>query len=99
MAAQSWTQAAPYILATGSEVLPMGGFSGSVPAPTLAGVHHLVSGGELRYFLLSPPSNGLLGFMGRARGGATLAITNWITHSCDEVDANATAGTLYRCGS
>jgi hypothetical protein len=38
MAAQSWSQASPYILATGQEVLPMGGFSGLVPEPALARV-------------------------------------------------------------
>ena len=28
MTVQTWSQASPYILATGQEVLPMGGFSG-----------------------------------------------------------------------
>lgn len=53
MAVASWTEASPYILTTGQEVMPMGGFSGSVPEPTLAKVQQLVRGGQLRFFLLS----------------------------------------------
>jgi 4-amino-4-deoxy-L-arabinose transferase-like glycosyltransferase len=53
LAVQSWSEASPYILATGQEVMPMGGFSGSVPEPTLARVQQLVKTGQLRFFLLS----------------------------------------------
>jgi 4-amino-4-deoxy-L-arabinose transferase-like glycosyltransferase len=53
MAVESWTEASPYILTTGQEVMPMGGFSGTVPSPTLAKVQQLVSSGQLRFFLLS----------------------------------------------
>jgi 4-amino-4-deoxy-L-arabinose transferase-like glycosyltransferase len=52
MAVSSWSQAAPYIVATGQEVMPMGGFSGTVPEPTLAKVQALVRTGQLRFFLL-----------------------------------------------
>jgi hypothetical protein len=45
---QSWTEASAYILATGQEVMPMGGFSGSVPEPTLTRVRQLVATGQLR---------------------------------------------------
>ena len=38
LAVSSWSEASAYILATGQEVMPMGGFSGSVPEPTLARV-------------------------------------------------------------
>ena len=51
-AVQGWTEAGTYILATGQAVLPMGGFSGSVPEPTLARVKQLVAAGQLRYFML-----------------------------------------------
>jgi hypothetical protein len=97
MATDSWSMAAPYILATGAEVLPVGGFSGLVPAPTLSRVQQLVRTGQLPYFLLSPPSQGMVGFGGRARGGAAVTITTWVRHSCHEAHANATAGTVYRC--
>src|SRR4029077_4784994 len=51
LAVSSWSQASAYILATGPEVRPMGGFSGSVPEPTLARVRQLVATGQLRFFL------------------------------------------------
>jgi 4-amino-4-deoxy-L-arabinose transferase-like glycosyltransferase len=98
MATNSWTQAAPYILATGAEVLPMGGFSGSVPAPTLSRVRHLVRAGQLRFVLLAPASPAR-GLFGRARQGQALAITNWVHNACDPVTGDVAMGTLYRCGS
>jgi 4-amino-4-deoxy-L-arabinose transferase-like glycosyltransferase len=90
MATQSWSQAAPYILATGTEVLPIGGFSGSVPSPTLRHVRHLVADGQLRFFLLGQQGSG---FMGRARSGQSLAITTWVQRECTPT---ATAS-LYQC--
>jgi hypothetical protein len=53
MAVGSWDTAAPYIVATGQEVMPMGGFSGTVPEPTLAKVQELVRTGQLRFFLVA----------------------------------------------
>src|SRR6202035_4398066 len=50
MAVGSWEEASPYILATGQEVMPMGGFSGTVPSPTLSAVKDLVRTGQLRFF-------------------------------------------------
>jgi 4-amino-4-deoxy-L-arabinose transferase-like glycosyltransferase len=93
MATGSWSLAAPYIIATGSEVLPMGGFSGTVPSPTLARTKRLVATGQLRYFLLSQPGTGL---MGRQPTGQALAITTWVRHECTQVEDSA--GPLYRCG-
>ena len=40
--------AAPYILATGSEILPIGGFEGGIPAPSLARLQQYIAAGELR---------------------------------------------------
>ena len=93
MATGSWSLAAPYIIATGAEVLPMGGFSGTVPSPTLERAKRLVATGQLRYFLLSQPGTG---FMGRQPTGQALAITTWVRHECTQV-ADA-AEPLYRCG-
>ena len=92
MATQSWSQAAPYILATGKEVLPVGGFSGSVPSPTLPHVRRLIAAGQLRFFLLGEQGSG---FMGRAKGGQSLAITTWVQHACAPT---ATTG-LYNCSA
>jgi 4-amino-4-deoxy-L-arabinose transferase-like glycosyltransferase len=91
MAVDSWEDASPYILATGQEVLPMGGFSGTVPEPTLARVKELVSTGELRFFLLS----------GSGSGSST--ISAWVEKTCSTVPAKdyggSTSDTLYTCGS
>jgi 4-amino-4-deoxy-L-arabinose transferase-like glycosyltransferase len=101
MAVTSWTEASPYILATGQEVMPMGGFSGTVPAPTLAGVRKLVSSGQLRFFLL-----GGSGGAGN-RGGGTSAVAtveSWVQSACAKVPAKdyggtstTSAETLYEC--
>ena len=91
MAVSSWTEASPYILATGQEIMPMGGFSGTVPEPTLAHVKELVGSGQLRFFLLG--GTGLGGF--GLRGGATTAqaVTSWVESSCSEVPASDYGGT------
>ncbi|HEY1625482.1 MAG TPA: glycosyltransferase family 39 protein [Streptosporangiaceae bacterium] len=92
MATQSWSQAAPYILATGKEFLPIGGFSGSVPSPTLRRVRRLVADGQLRFFLLGQQSSG---FMGRAKTGQSLAITTWVQHECTPTSTIS----LYECSA
>jgi 4-amino-4-deoxy-L-arabinose transferase-like glycosyltransferase len=109
MAVESWETASPYILATGQEVMPMGGFSGTVPSPTLAAVKDLVRTGQLRFFLLSGAGAGA-GFT--AGGGSTAAtIDTWVRSACTAVpaadyagtSATATAGTgegtLYACSA
>ncbi|MCL2584884.1 MAG: glycosyltransferase family 39 protein [Streptosporangiales bacterium] len=73
MAVSSWSEASPYILSTGQEVLAMGGFSGSVPEPTLAKVRQLVKSGQLKFFLLNSTSSSgsstSAGKSGSAMGG------------------------------
>jgi 4-amino-4-deoxy-L-arabinose transferase-like glycosyltransferase len=111
MAVSSWSQAGPYILATGQEVMDMGGFSGTVPEPTLAAVQQLVSSGQLRFFLLSGGGAGA-GFAAGDRGSTSATIATWVRSACAEVPAadygaaqSATAGAsggtqaLYLCGS
>jgi hypothetical protein len=44
--------AAPYIQATGREVLPIGGFEGGAPAPTVAQLRGYVSSGKVRAVLV-----------------------------------------------
>jgi 4-amino-4-deoxy-L-arabinose transferase-like glycosyltransferase len=94
MAVQSWSVASPYILATGQEVMPMGGFSGSVPEPTLARVQQLVSSGQLRFFMLGSGA-GFGPGAGAATGGISEAqkIASWVEASCAEVPASAYGGT------
>jgi hypothetical protein len=93
-----------YILATGQEIMPMGGFSGSVPEPTLTRVRQLVASGQLRFFLLG--GTGGFGGPGRGAAGGTAAqVTSWVESACAVVPArdygaaSGGAGTLYECGS
>jgi 4-amino-4-deoxy-L-arabinose transferase-like glycosyltransferase len=93
MAVQRWTGASPYILTTGQEVMPMGGFTGSVAEPTLAQVKALVSSGQLRFFLLNGTGTGQ-GFGARGGGGSTSqAIVSWVETSCAKVPARDYGGT------
>ena len=109
MAVGSWEEASPYILATGQEVMPMGGFSGTVPSPTLSAVKDLVRTGQLRFFLISGTGAGA-GF-GSGGGSTAATIDAWVESACKAVPAtdyaSATAtstagageGTLYACST
>jgi 4-amino-4-deoxy-L-arabinose transferase-like glycosyltransferase len=100
MAVESWDTAAPYIVATGQEVMPMGGFSGTVPEPTLAQVQALVRSGQLRFFLLDGTGAGGAGVAGfglGGRGSAAATIVAWVeSGACAAVpatDYQTTTGT------
>jgi hypothetical protein len=86
MAVGSWDTAAPYIVATGQEVMPMGGFSGTVPEPTLARVQDLVRTGQLRFFLVGGAGS-VTGFAAGGRGDATATIDSWVESACSAVPA------------
>ena len=108
LAVPSWSEASPYILYTGQEVLAMGGFTGSVPEPTLARVKELVSSGQLRYFLVDGTGAGPAAGPGSAHP-TTQAIASWVTNSCATIaasdyggtssgtSASSSPGTLYVC--
>ena len=108
-AVSSWETASPYIEATGQEVMPMGGFSGSVPEPTLAQVEQLVKSGQLKFFLLDGTGTGGCGFGGRGGTGSTVsAIESWVEQTCSTVPASdysgasttsGAGGTLYACSA
>jgi hypothetical protein len=94
MAVPPWLQASPYILATGQEVLPLGGFSGTVPEPTLSRVTQLVRGGQLRFFLLGGGFGTGPGPGGSAGSGSqSQLITRWVQSSCAQVPAEDYGGT------
>ena len=107
-AVSSWETASPYIEATGQEVMPMGGFSGSVPEPTLAHVEQLVKSGQLKFFLLDGTGTGG-GFGSRGGTGSTVsAIESWVENTCSTVPASdysgasttsGAGGTLYACSA
>jgi len=54
MATQTSALAAPFIWASGQEVVPIGGFTGTIPSPTLATLQHLIRTNLVRTFLQSP---------------------------------------------
>jgi len=95
MAVSLWSTAQPYIIATGQEVLLIGGFRGQASEPTLDRVQELVRAGQLRYFLFQ--------YIGMGPSGPdSTAVTNWVERSCGKVSAADYGGTpgtgdLYRC--
>jgi 4-amino-4-deoxy-L-arabinose transferase-like glycosyltransferase len=109
LAVPSWTQASRFILATGQEAMPLGGFSGTVRTPTLARVQDLVRAGQLRFFWF-----GWFGGPGTGgadeRSGTVGAIVSWVRGACAKVpdaaygsppdDFGGVLGgpTLYECG-
>lgn len=94
LAGDGWAQVSPYLLATGARVLPMGGFSGSVPEPTLARFQSLVTTGQLRYVLVGGGGGAGGGFAGAGGGsGSTTAIDSWVQAHCTEVPASTYGGT------
>jgi 4-amino-4-deoxy-L-arabinose transferase-like glycosyltransferase len=71
--------AAPLINATGENVLPIGGFDGSDPAPTLAQFIKMVQSGEVNY-VLSGGNRGMGGMNGSATGTTESSqIQSWVT--------------------
>ena len=69
-------QASGYQLATDASVMPIGGFNGSDPSPTLAQFQQLVADGRIHYFISG-------GFGGGGPGGGSSGtasqITSWVT--------------------
>ena len=55
MAAQTSAVAAPFIYATGDEVLPLGGYTGIIPSPTAAQLRTRISGGFFHLALIAQP--------------------------------------------
>jgi 4-amino-4-deoxy-L-arabinose transferase-like glycosyltransferase len=54
MATQTSALAAPFIWASGKEVLPVGGFTGTIPEPSLAALKNMIEIGDVHTFLQSP---------------------------------------------
>lgn len=94
--------AASYITATGDNILPIGGFSGSDNVPTLDAFTALVQSGQLRYVLMT--SSGMGGaasqFSNSASDTAASQIKTWVQSNCTAVTADGiTSGTLYECSA
>ncbi len=84
--------AASYQLATERSVMPIGGFNGSDPSPTLAEFQQLVADGEIHWFIVG---GGFGGFGGGSMGGSSTSseITAWVQDSFTAQTVDGT--TLY----
>jgi 4-amino-4-deoxy-L-arabinose transferase-like glycosyltransferase len=56
MAAQTSAVAAPFIYATGEEVLPLGGYTGVIPSPTAAEMQSFVAARQFHLALVAAPN-------------------------------------------
>jgi 4-amino-4-deoxy-L-arabinose transferase-like glycosyltransferase len=84
LAAQSSALASVFIYDSGREALPLGGFTGTIPAPTLAQVKADVRAGQFHLAILSAT---------RARG----PVLAWITTHCRAVRSVNPALRTYFC--
>jgi 4-amino-4-deoxy-L-arabinose transferase-like glycosyltransferase len=57
MATQTAVLAAPFIYASGREVLPIGGFTGTIPEPTLADLKFQIEINDVHLFVQAPRTN------------------------------------------
>ncbi|MCB5168904.1 glycosyltransferase family 39 protein [Streptomyces bambusae] len=70
--------AASYQLATGHAVMPIGGFNGSDPSPTLAQFKEYVAQGRIHYYIGAGSGGGMRGGPG---GGTSSAIASWVAEN------------------
>jgi hypothetical protein len=71
--------ASGYQLATGHSVMPIGGFNGSDPSPTLERFQQYVAEGRIHYFVAGGGSGGRGGGPGGAAGsGTSHEIARWV---------------------
>ena len=96
--------AASYIIETGDNILPIGGFDGSDPSPTLAQFKNYVAHGQLRFVLSSGSAGGrALGQSGAGSNSTASGrdnssqIESWVTANCTPDTSSVGAGSLYLC--
>jgi 4-amino-4-deoxy-L-arabinose transferase-like glycosyltransferase len=94
-AAVGSNSAAGFQLATEKPVMPIGGFNGSDPSPTLAEFKALVAAGKIHYFIAGGGAGGGRGPGGTQGGGsnASSQISSWVQGSFTAVTIDGT--TLY----
>lgn len=85
--------AAPYITATGENVLPIGGFDGADPSPTVAQLEAWVKSGALQYVL----TGGRGGGPGGGNAGSEEA-RQWVSAHCTAV-TDAPSNGLVKCNA
>ncbi|GCD44262.1 putative glycosyltransferase [Streptomyces paromomycinus] len=84
--------AASYQLATRLPVMPIGGFNGSDPSPTLEQFKEYVRQGKIHYFVGGGAGGGFFGANG-AQKSASSDITSWVEKNFKKVTIGST--TLY----
>ncbi|MGW7556306.1 glycosyl transferase, partial [Streptomyces rimosus] len=80
--------AASYQLATGLPVMPIGGFNGSDPSPTLERFKEYVRQGKIHYFIGGGMGGGFFGTKGggsSASASTSSDITRWVEKSFKKV--------------
>jgi 4-amino-4-deoxy-L-arabinose transferase-like glycosyltransferase len=87
-------EASGYQLATQHSVMPIGGFNGSDPSPTLEQFQQYVAHGQIHYFIAAGRVGGGGGF-GRQMGGSdeAQAIANWVESNFTPITVDGV--TLY----
>jgi hypothetical protein len=93
MATQTSALAALYSFHTGDEVLPLGGYDGTIPEPSIRTLATMVAQGRFHLVLLASP-------------GASPA-TRWVVRHCLRVPTSVSAGDarsqprieIYYCGA
>jgi 4-amino-4-deoxy-L-arabinose transferase-like glycosyltransferase len=96
-AVPKWGDASAYILSANASILPMGGFTGQVPFPTLGEFRHLIGSGELHYVIVRHTE---LVTSGRSHSSAA-PILRWVESQCTVVripHSGALTPRLYHCG-
>jgi 4-amino-4-deoxy-L-arabinose transferase-like glycosyltransferase len=82
-AAYTSALASPFIYASGQEILPIGGFDGHTPVPSVAALRADVQRGELHTVLLVPTNDPRVA---------------WVAGHCQILSANAQNLQVYYCG-
>ncbi|HEY7487827.1 MAG TPA: glycosyltransferase family 39 protein [Streptosporangiaceae bacterium] len=76
-AAVGSNNASGYQLASGRPVMPIGGFNGTDPSPTLAQFEAYVAAGKVHYFIAGGMGGGMRGGPGGG-GGSSQEIVSWV---------------------
>ncbi|MFT4211506.1 MAG: 4-amino-4-deoxy-L-arabinose transferase, partial [Microbacterium sp.] len=77
----------------GQSVLPIGGFNGTDPVPTLDAFEQLVADGDLRYVIVGGLSTGG-GIAGSS--GTSADIRSWVLQNCT-IASDAPSDAVYDC--
>nr|WP_229840548.1 glycosyltransferase family 39 protein [Streptomyces roseolilacinus] len=85
--------AASHQLATEKPVMPIGGFNGTDPSPTLAQFQRYVEEGRIHYFIAGGGMRGGAGEDGGPGGSGGSAISSWVTSTFRQVTVDGV--TLY----